>query len=76
MIGTIFIRKYKEKDFKNLLCQKIEKNTRYEEVLSYITNKNTILVLRSQREFAYKHHFSEESILVSRLRELGVLRNE
>ena len=66
----------KEKDFKNLLCQKIEKNTRYEEVLSYITNKNTILVLRSQREFAYKHHFSEESILVSRLRELGVLRNE
>lgn len=66
----------REKEFKNLLCQKIEKNTRYEEVLSYVFNKNTILVLRSQKELAYKHHISEESILLSRLRELGVLRDE
>ena len=41
-----------------------------------MTNKNTILVLRSQKEYAYKHHIAENSMLVSRLRGLGVLRDE
>ena len=50
--------------------------TRYEEVLSYMFNNNTILVLRDQKEFAYRHHISEESILILKLRELGVLRDE
>lgn len=66
----------KEKEFSNLLCQKIGRNVRCEEVLSYMTNINTTLVLRSQKEFSFKQHITEESKFISDLRSLGVLRDE
>lgn len=62
-------------DFENTLRRSIGKNCRSEEVLSYLTSDSTVFALRSQRGFDFKEHISEDSILVSRLRELGVLRD-
>lgn len=66
----------KKIEFENLLREKVEKNTRYENVLLYLTSDDTILVFRNQRELNYRKHIYDEKKLLSGLRKLGVLRDE
>lgn len=66
----------KENEFKNSLSRMIGRGARYGDIFSYLTGSSIVSVLRSKKDFGYKQHIFEKSELVSRLKDLRVLRDE
>jgi len=72
IVAVGFINK---QDFETALLRKIMGNNRYKDVQSYLLSEDTLAVFRQQKGFNIQEHLSEDGVLLSKLKEFGVMRD-